>query len=110
MNKNITLVFVVLFSLSMISALSITNVGSTPEETCLKERYTILNSFYFPDGDYEQLYPGISPVNTFRVVMDKYFGTDLGLLEDKTYYSGWTNLYDFVDVTDRVETCTWSEE
>ena len=84
--------------------------GPTPEQSCLKERYAILNSFYFPDGDYSQLYATISPVNTFRVVLDKYFGTDLGLLEDKTYYSDWPRLYDFVDVTDRVETCTWSEE
>jgi hypothetical protein len=83
---------------------------STPEDSCLKERYTILNSFYFPDGDYEMLYPGISPVNTFRVVLDKYFGTDLGVLADRTYYSDWPHLYDFVDVTDRVETCTWVKE
>ncbi|MBE2224528.1 MAG: hypothetical protein IAF02_23515, partial [Anaerolineae bacterium] len=72
---------------------------ATPEESCLKERYTIFNSFYFPDGDYDKLYDTISPVNTFRVVLDKYFDTDLGVLEDRTYFSQWPHLYDFVDVT-----------
>ena len=32
------------------------------------------------------LYESISPVNTFRVIFDNYFGTDLGLLEDKHYF------------------------
>ena len=82
--------------------------AATPEDTCLKERYTILSAYYFPDSDYGRLYETISPVNSFRVVMDQYFSTDMGLVEDKTYYSNWPNLYDFVDVTDDVETCTWN--
>jgi len=48
-------------------------------------RYKILNLYYFPDGDYESLYPAISPVNSFRIVLSKYFSLDYKLLEDRIY-------------------------
>jgi hypothetical protein len=50
-------------------------------------RVKILDAIYMPDGGMENLYPSISPVNTFRVIFNNYFGTDLPLLEDKTYNS-----------------------
>jgi phosphoglycerol transferase MdoB-like AlkP superfamily enzyme len=40
------------------------------------------SSFYFPDKNYNQLYDSISPVNTFRVVLNKYFQTNLNLVRD----------------------------
>ena len=69
-----------------------------------KERMPILNAIYFPDGSYEELYPEISPVNNFRVVMNRYFGMDLDLLPDSAYYSTWDRNYDFVNVTEAVNT------
>ena len=33
----------------------------------------------------DALYPSISPVNTFRLILDRYFGTRLGLLPDRGY-------------------------
>jgi hypothetical protein len=45
-------------------------------------RYPILNAYYFPDKNYQLLYPTISPVNSFRVVFDKYFGANLPLVKD----------------------------
>lgn len=71
-------------------------------KTCQRERTSILNAYYFPNGDYEDLYQGVSPVNTFRTVLNLYFGASLPLLEDRTYYSQWYSPYNFVDVTDRV--------
>lgn len=53
----------------------------------------ILNAYYLP-GHTDQLYPSISPVNSFRVVFNSYFGANLPLLEDVSYYSS-TNVYDF---------------
>ncbi len=50
-----------------------------------EERGKILNSYYFPDGNYSKLYQSITPVNSFRLVLDQYFGANLGLLEDKSY-------------------------
>jgi hypothetical protein len=32
------------------------------------------------------LYPSISPVNSFRVVLDSYFAQNLPLLEDQSYF------------------------
>ena len=75
------------------------------DNTCLKERYSILNAYYFPDHDYAALYPGITPINSFRVVFNQYFGTNLELLEDKSYYATWLAPYVFSDVSDEIEFC-----
>lgn len=45
---------------------------------------TILNAYYLPEGGEAALYPNISPVNTFRVVFDQYFGAQLNLLPDNS--------------------------
>jgi hypothetical protein len=45
-----------------------------------------LNAYYFSDRDYSALYDGISPVNSFRVVLNKYFGRRLPLLTDTSIY------------------------
>jgi len=57
------------------------------ERSNVKERMAMLNAYYFPDRDYSSLYPSISPVNSFRVVLDKFFGADLKLLPDDHYFS-----------------------
>lgn len=71
------------------------------EETCLLERTSIFNAYYLPAGGAENLYPDITPVNTFRVIFNAYFGTDLPLLADEIYFSSWDRPYDFVNVTDQ---------
>jgi hypothetical protein len=76
-----------------------------PGNTCLKERYSILNAYYFPDQDYRALYPSITPVNSFRVVFNQYFDADVELLEDKNYYATWLAPYAFRDVSDDINTC-----
>lgn len=73
------------------------------EKACMNERYPILNAYYFPDGDYTDLYPTITPVNTFRVISNNLFGTTLELEEDRSYYSTETALFDFIDITDMIE-------
>ncbi len=42
------------------------------------------NAIYFPDQQYHQLYDSISPVNTFRIVLNKYFNARLPLLVDSS--------------------------
>jgi hypothetical protein len=46
-----------------------------------------LAAFYFPGGDRRLLYPTITNVNFFRIVLDRYFGTKYGLLPDKSCFS-----------------------
>ncbi len=45
-----------------------------------------LSAYYFSDKDYSRLYRSISPVNSFRVVLNKYFNARLPLLADSTVY------------------------
>ena len=78
---------------------------ATDEE--LKEKMGILNAYYLPGVDYSnpRLYPSITPVNSFRMVLDLYFGTSLGPLDDKSFvYANYSRPYDFLDVTDKVRT------
>jgi hypothetical protein len=73
------------------------------KNTDVKERMTILNAYYFPDQKYGALYTGISPVNSFRVVLNTYFGADLNLLPDRSFFSTWADPFRFIDVTDAVQ-------
>jgi hypothetical protein len=71
------------------------------EKSCIQERFSILNAYYFPDQNYSALYPSISPVNSFRVIFNTYFGTNLDLLDDRSYFSSIYKPYVFTDVTDQ---------
>ncbi len=50
-----------------------------------ENRSKILYAVYLPDGAENLMYSSISPVNTFRVIFNRYFGTSYGLLPDMTY-------------------------
>lgn len=74
------------------------------ETTSLKEKFPILNAYYFPGGKTEALYDTITPVNSFKVLFNTYFGTDYELLPDKNYvFKDDKHYYQFIDVTDRVK-------
>jgi len=72
----------------------------TPYKNGFKERFGIINAYYFPDGKYNNLYNDITPINSFRIILNQYFKEDFSLLEDKNYYSEYN--YVFFDVTDDV--------
>lgn len=57
------------------------------------ERMSILNAFYFPEGKVSELYPTITPVNTFRIIFDHYFNQNLGKLDDLSYLSKYDKDY-----------------
>ncbi len=69
-----------------------------PEFGYLNERMPILNAYLLPEGGSDGLYEEISPVNTFRVVLDRYFGLSYDLLEDESYTSSWEQPYQFLNV------------
>lgn len=50
-------------------------------------RMSILNAYYVNAEAQAMLYDSISPVNSFRVVLDTYFGKDYPLLPDESYYA-----------------------
>lgn len=59
------------------------------------DRMAILNAYYLPGGGEAQLYPSISPVNSFRVVFNQHFGGEFELLEDRSYFSYYLTPFEF---------------
>ncbi|MCL4562231.1 MAG: hypothetical protein M1281_16670 [Chloroflexi bacterium] len=49
------------------------------------DRFPILNAYYLPGEGSQMVYPTISPVNTFRLIFDTYFGGSYDLLPDISY-------------------------
>jgi hypothetical protein len=58
-----------------------------PSHAGEEARMSILNAYYFPDDYVRQLSAGITPVNTFRIILNTYFDQDLPLLQDISYFS-----------------------
>ncbi len=48
-------------------------------------RYKNLSTYYVDAKTRQMLYPGISPINSFRVIFNSYFGTNFPLLPDNSY-------------------------
>ncbi len=74
------------------------------ENTCLRERLSILNAYYLPGASVD-VPTAITPVNSFRLILDAYFDTRLGVLPDRSYFATWPHPFDYQDVTDRLDTC-----
>ncbi len=51
------------------------------------EKMQILNAYYLPGIEEDLLYQTVSPVNTFRIVLNEYFNQSFPLLSDISYYS-----------------------
>ena len=73
------------------------------EKTDVREVFRNLNAYYVPDAIRAQLYPSITPVNSFRIILNKLFGDPLPNLPDKSYYSTWEKPGDFAEVTNKIE-------
>ena len=74
---------------------------ATPEQ--LREKTRVLNAYCFPGVDTSVLYPSISPVNSFRVLFNLYFGADFEHLPDRNYGFCKGRPYDFFEITDVVK-------
>lgn len=69
-------------------------------DTDLRERLGILMALHLPGYAGLELDAAFSPVNVFRLVFDLYFGTELGPLEARSYYTFQSQPYRYFDVTD----------
>jgi hypothetical protein len=77
--------------------------GATPGE--LEEKSGILSAFYLPgvDAAAAGVHPSITPVNSFRIVFNEYFGGTLPLLPDRSYaHTSQRDFFDFFEITDIV--------
>ena len=69
----------------------------------LGRKLRILNAYYLPGDPATKPYPTITPVNTFRMILNDYFGGSLPLIPDRTYvFTDFDHPYRFEDVTDRL--------
>lgn len=71
----------------------------------LRQKFGILNAVYLPGKSAEKVgfYDSISEVNEFRVIFNAYFGLKLPLLPDRNYiWPNQSDIYNFIDVTDKV--------
>ena len=57
------------------------------DESNLPECMSNLTAVYLPGKNNAGLYPQITPVNLFRVVLNGYFNAKLPMLEERAYYS-----------------------
>jgi hypothetical protein len=56
-----------------------------------------LSAFYLP-GKAVKLYSTITPVNTFRLILNEYFNQDYDLLPDRSYYSDISDPFNFTKI------------
>lgn len=70
----------------------------------LRTKLRILSAYHLPGVDVPALVrEDMTPVNTFRLLLDAYLGTELGQLEDRAaIFAEPDDMYTFTDVTDRV--------
>jgi hypothetical protein len=73
------------------------------ERTYLQDRFSILSAYYLPGGGEAGLYDTITPVNTFRVIFDYYFGAGYKPLPDRSFYSPANHPYRFTEVTGEID-------
>ena len=69
------------------------------------DRNANLMAYYLPGGGDQQLYRGMTLVNTFRVVFNQYFDAHLALLPDKSYFGYYNDPYNFSPFIDNSPAC-----
>ncbi len=61
--------------------------GPTSRDVRSEKRMPILNAYFLSDEAEADMYSYITPVNTFRVVFNYYFGGEYELLDDLSYFA-----------------------
>lgn len=73
------------------------------EETCVWERTGILNAYLVPTDIKSNLYPSISPVNSFRIILNGLFDTKFDLLDDNSFYSTHLDFPVMINITSMID-------
>ncbi len=71
-------------------------------ETDMHERFSILNAYHLPRQGNELLNPSITPINSFRIILNRYFGTDFEMLPNYFFFTWISQPYRFIDITDHL--------
>jgi hypothetical protein len=84
--------------------------GPDPSDQILRQKFELLNALYFPntaEGRVARgaLYPTLTPVNDFRVVLRAYFDPGVAFLPDRNYtFRDLDHVLELKDVTSRLRT------
>ena len=70
-----------------------------PTNEMMKERMDNIMFVYLPDDTADIFYEDMTPVNMFRILFNHYFGTELEILEDRSFFTK-DQYYNFIDITD----------
>ena len=74
---------------------------NNPTSDVWKNRYGILNAYHVSNKTQELLYDDISPVNSFRIILNSYFNDNYELLEDRSFFTkGGVRSSNYIDITD----------
>ena len=76
------------------------NNWDNKNDESVTERMSILNAYYLPDQNTGLIYDSITPVNSFRLILNTHFNANYELLEDKSYFAYYEYPYHFTDVTE----------
>jgi hypothetical protein len=63
-------------------------------------RMAIFNAYHFPENTHHKIYDNITPVNTFRIIFNEFFESDLKILDDQVFYSTYDEPYLFREIID----------
>ena len=77
-------------------------LADSAADSCLYERFSILNAYFLPGKQPKTLPATITPVNTFRLLFNNYFSANFPMLPDKSYFASFYHFYDFQDITGQV--------
>ncbi|MDA7977382.1 MAG: LTA synthase family protein [Pirellulales bacterium] len=69
----------------------------------VRERISILNAYFVPKTWQKDLYPQITPVNSFRFVFNHLFGDSYEMLPDKLYFSWYAWPFNAQEITQQIE-------
>lgn len=83
--------------------------GSDPLADYVQERVPILNAYLVPQSMQKTLYPTITPVNTFRLLLSQCFGFDYAPLPDRNFVINKTSWSEFSEITDKMHDGTPEE-
>jgi hypothetical protein len=67
--------------------------------TDMQERMGILAAYYVPPEVRAQLYDTITPVNSFRIILNGILHTKYDILPDRSYFATWSHPYQFIRVS-----------
>lgn len=74
-----------------------------PDLAGVRERFAILYACLVPEDLKKNLYPEVTPVNTFRFLFNGLFGLKIEMEPDRCYYSGPEDAFSFVDITEDLD-------